>query len=262
MNDQPGKNDQPGMNDMPSDGVNHDASGDFGRVIDSARVDANWRAINIELDAPRPALVERLLRRVGFPSRITRVIAATPALRRAWYLAVGATMFLGLAATDASAPRQSVLVLLTLAPLIPVFGVALAYGPLVDPAYEAELATPMRGLRLVAIRAAVVLLVSAVLVTAIAMLNEVARPFAAAWLLPAFAVTCASLMMMTFMAPRRAVIAVSIGWFTVVFIVESVGAPLATFSVVGPVTAGVVACVATSVVAVRRASFDRLVHAI
>ena len=53
--------------------------------VDQARIDANWRAITIELDAPTPSRVERLLRAVGLPARVTRLVVATPALRRAWY---------------------------------------------------------------------------------------------------------------------------------------------------------------------------------
>ena len=49
--------------------------------VDQARLDANWRAINIELDAPQPVRIERMLRRVGMPTHITRLVVATPALR-------------------------------------------------------------------------------------------------------------------------------------------------------------------------------------
>lgn len=233
--------------------MNHD--------IDQSRIDANWRAISIELDAPRPARVERVLRRLGIPSHVTRLVVATPALRRAWYLALAGAMFIGLAATDATAPRQSVLVLLTLAPLVPVFGVALAYGPSADPAHEMQVATPIRGLRLVAIRTAVVLAVSAAVMTTIALLNDVARPFAAAWLLPGLAVTCASLMLMTFMAPRRASVTACAAWVVVVFVVETAGEPLTTFTAVGQVTAAAVAVVSVALSVVRRSSFDHVVYA-
>lgn len=226
--------------------------------IDQARLDANWRAITIELDAPQATRPERALRRIGLPSHVTRLVGATPALRRAWYLALAGVVFVGLAATDAAAPRQSVLVLLMLAPLVPVFGVALAYGPNADPAYEMQLATPMRGLRLVAIRSFVVISISAVVVTSIALLNEVARPYAAAWLLPALAVTGSSLMLMTWTSPRRASIAAATVWFVVVLVAEQTGEPLAAFTVVGQVAALVVAGVSVGVSVRRRSSFDHL----
>ena len=103
--------------------------------------------------------------------------------------------------------------------------------------------------------------VSAVIVTLLSMMNDVARPFAAAWILPALAVTCTSLMLMTFMAPRRASIAACAAWFAVVFIVEGVGEPLATFTAVGQIVAAVVACISIAISIVRRSSFDHLVFA-
>ena len=41
------------------------------QIVDQARLDANWRAITAELDAPRPSLLERLLGRVGVPGHVT-----------------------------------------------------------------------------------------------------------------------------------------------------------------------------------------------
>ena len=122
------------------------------QIVDQPRLDANWRAITAELDAPRPSSLERVLGRVGVPGHVSRVIVATPALRRAWYLALAVAVLVGLGATNPG-DRGSLFTLLALAPTLPVLGVALAYGPAADPMYEAQLATPMRGLRLVAIRA-------------------------------------------------------------------------------------------------------------
>ncbi|NND73899.1 MAG: zf-HC2 domain-containing protein [Ilumatobacter sp.] len=229
--------------------------------IDQARLDANWRAITIELDAPRASRPERALRRIGLPSHVTRLVGATPALRRAWYLAIAGVVFVGLAATDADAPRQSVLVLLMLAPLVPVFGIALAYGPNADPAYEMQLATPTRGLRLVAIRSFVVISISAVIVTSVALVSAVARPYAAAWLLPALAVTGTSLMLMTWVSPRRASIAAGTSWFVAVLVAEQTSGALAAFTAIGQVTASVVAVVSIGVAVRRRSSFDHLMAA-
>lgn len=229
--------------------------------IEPARLDANWRAITIELDVPRATRPERLLRRVGLPSHVTRLVGATPALRRAWFLALAGVVLVGLAATDASAPRQSVLVLLLLAPLVPVLGVALAYGPNADPSYEMQLATPMRGLRLVAIRSVVVISISAVVVTGLALVDEIARPYAAAWLLPALAVTGTSLMLMTWVGPRRASTIAAVVWIVGVLVAEQAGGALAAFTAGGQITASVVVAVSVGVSIRRRSSFDHLIVA-
>ena len=58
-------------------------------MIDEERLARNWRAITIELDAPRPSRTERILRTLRVPPHVTRLAVATPALRRSWFVAVG-----------------------------------------------------------------------------------------------------------------------------------------------------------------------------
>ena len=228
-------------------------------TVDTARLDANWRAIEIELDAPRPSRVERLLRSVGIPAHATRLVVATPALRRAWYLAIAGAVLIALTAADPDAPRQSVLLFLTVAPLVSILGVAMAYGPSSDPAHELQLATPMRGLRVLAVRTMVVLAVSSFVITVFTLGNDVTRPFAAAWFLPAIAIAAVSLAVMTVAAPRRAATTVAVGWCTIVLISQVGSDPLMVFTLLGQVAAGVVAVVATIVTIRRRDTFDRLV---
>lgn len=228
-------------------------------TVDTARLDANWRAIEIELDAPRPSRVERLLRSVGIPAHATRLVVATPALRRAWYLAIAGAVLIALTAADPDAPRQSVLLFLTVAPLVGILGVAMAYGPSSDPAHELQLATPMRGLRVLAVRTMVVLAVSSFVITVFTLGNDVTRPFAAAWFLPAIAISAVSLAVMTVAAPRRAATTVAVGWCTIVLISQVGSDPLMVFTLLGQVAAGVVAVVATIVTIRRRDTFDRLV---
>ncbi len=230
-------------------------------TIDPARLDANWRAIEIELDAPRPSRIERMLRSVGVPAYATRLVVATPALRRAWYLAIGGAVLIALTAADPDAPRQSVLLFLTVAPLVGILGVAMAYGPSSDPAHELQLATPMRGLRVLAVRTVVVLLVSSFVITICTLGNDVTRPFAAAWFLPAVAIAAVSLAAMTVTAPRRAATAVAIGWCAIVLISQLGSDPLIVFTLLGQVAAAVAAVAAAVVTIRRRDTFDRLVVA-
>ncbi|MDH3294299.1 MAG: hypothetical protein OER95_08260, partial [Acidimicrobiia bacterium] len=120
--------------------------------IDQARIDRNWMAISTELFAPRPGRLERLLRRLTVPVSTARLMVATPALRRAWYVALGLVVLIGLGAGDGTRTREDLFMLLLLAPLVPVLGVTLAYGAEADPAYESSLATPLSGFRLIMIR--------------------------------------------------------------------------------------------------------------
>lgn len=226
--------------------------------IDAGRIEANWRAIRYELDAPRPTRLERLLRVARIPSSVVRMVAATPALRRSWYLSVVAVIVAGLGVAD-PADEGSLFALLVLAPLLPVLGVAMAYGSAADPSHEIQLATPTHGLRLLATRAATVLAVSIVPVGTLAMLNGAARPFAAAWLLPALAVTSSSLAAMTVRPPRQATAAVAVAWFVAVLVARSAAAdPLAAFRTVGQLVALAVALVAAAVTVARRERFELL----
>jgi hypothetical protein len=227
--------------------------------VDQARIDANWRAITIELDAPTPGRLERLLRAAGLPGRVTRLVVATPALRRAWYLATGLAILIGLGATDAAKPRENLFVLLLMAPLVPVLGVGLAYGAEADPAHEMTLATPMRGLRLLLTRAAAVLGFSTFWLLIAAILAPGRQPMAFAWLLPSLGLTLATLALMTAFRPRRAAAVTAVLWVLGVTWVRAGAAdPLAPFGPAGQVLMVLVAALSAVVVVARRHRFDLL----
>lgn len=221
------------------------------------RIDANWRAITFELDAPAPSRLERVLRKVGFSSGTARLVAATPALRRSWAAALAAVVLIGLGASNDD--PDNIVAMLLLAPLIPVLGVALAYGPAVDPAHEIGLATPMRGLRLLLIRAATVVSVAIAVLAGSVLLSAASNGLAFVWLLPALALTSVALGLMTITTPRRAVAAVSVSWALVAFVVQAATQDaMALFGPAMQVASLVAAGVAGLVVVRRHEAFDRV----
>lgn len=226
--------------------------------IDQARIDHNWRAITVELDAPRPSRIERLLHAIGFPTRLTRVAVATPALRRAWYLATALAVVLGWGAAEADRPVASLFVLLLIAPLVPVLGVALAYGTEADPAHEAALATPMRGLQLILTRATVVLAVSTLVLGVTAVLAPGSSIMAFAWLIPSLGLTMSAVALMTITSPRRAGAITAIVWVVGVLLAQGSGDDLAAFGLGGQITMGLTAAIAAVVAVSRRRRFDLL----
>jgi hypothetical protein len=227
--------------------------------VDPARIEANWRAITIELDAPGPGRLERLLRATGLPSRVTRLVVATPALRRAWYLATGIAALVGLVLTDAARPREGLFALLLIAPLVPVLGVALAYGAEADPAHEIALATPMRGLRLAMTRAAAVLAFSTGWLLVAAVLAPGRQPMAFAWLLPALGLTTATVALMTVLSPRRAAAVAAVAWVVGVSLVRGGSAdPLTAFGPTGQALMLAVTALSLLVAFRRRDRFDLL----
>lgn len=222
-----------------------------------SRIDANWRAITFELDAPVPSRTERVLTRVGFSSATARLVAATPALRRSWAAALLVVVLIGLSA--ASDNPDNISGMLVLSPLVPVLGVALAYGPSVDPIHEIGLATPMRGVRLVMIRAATVVAVAVAVLTGAVLVSEASNALAFVWLLPALATTSLSISLMTFLTPRRAVVAVSVAWAVLVVTVQGVTQDsLAIFGPAMQVSSVLVAACAVAMTIRRREGFDRV----
>lgn len=227
--------------------------------VDQSRIDRNWRAITFELDAPRPGRLERFLRFCRIPAHLTRLVAATPALRRAWFVAIALAMLVAVGPYDQSATREMLFPLLLLAPIVPVLGVSLAYGVEADPAHEISVATPMRGVRLVLTRAVVVLAVSVAFLLFTALLAPGVPPMAFAWLLPAIGLTSATLALMTFVAPRRAALVTTVLWVLGVFIARGASTDrLAAFTAPGQTTMVLLTAVALAVVWFRRHEFDLL----
>ncbi|MDH3680903.1 MAG: alpha-hydroxy-acid oxidizing protein [Acidimicrobiia bacterium] len=226
--------------------------------VDPARIDRNWRAIVFELDAPRPGRIERLLRFFRLPPHLTRLVVATPALRRAWFVAVGLAMVVAISGFEPET-RDSLFGLLLLAPLVPVLGVSFAYGAEADPAHEISVATPMRGLRLIVTRAAVVYVVSVALLSLAALLAPMVEPIAFAWVLPGLGLTTATVALMTFVAPRQAALATAVTWVAIVLVVRGASTDeLAAFTAPGQSAMVLVTGLAMTLIWFRRDRFDRL----
>lgn len=227
--------------------------------LDPQRLERNWRAITIELDAPKASRSERMLRRVGVPSHVARIALATPAMRRAWFIAIGVVVFAGLATADPTSPRDDLYVLLVLAPLVPILGVAWSFGPDADPSHEVTLSTPMRGLRLVLTRALTVLIASTGILTVTALLAPGRSIAAFAWVVPSMGLCAATLALMTFVPPRRAGIIVATTWVVGVTIVRNNATdPLAAFTTPGQLFLLVIAIAGAVLVHRRRDRFDLL----
>ncbi|MFJ4437170.1 zf-HC2 domain-containing protein [Streptomyces sp. NPDC088923] len=135
-------------------------------------------------------------------------------LRPGWWLALVLVPALCLLLGRGAGNPGARVLLVACAPLLPLAGVALAYGPGADPAHEIALASPRGGLRLFLLRAAVVCAVSVpLLATAGALLPRVPEgPGAAAWLLPALALTLVALGAGPVLGPGGAAAAAAAGW--------------------------------------------------
>ncbi|MDP9302663.1 MAG: sensor histidine kinase [Actinomycetota bacterium] len=172
--------------------------------------------------APMPGgRLERALARVGIRDHVARLLAATPSLRLSWFGAAGVAVGFSAWAASSGSPMGT-LFFLVVAPLVPVAGVAAAYGPWIDPMYEVTQAAPMSSFRLVLLRASAVLVVAAVVIGAAAVALPGADWTAAAWILPALGLTLASLALSTFMPTHWAAGAVTLVWFATMIVTEAV----------------------------------------
>lgn len=204
------------------------------------------------------------------PWTVRMVWAAGPALRGAWLVAVLLTAGVALGLAHGMGLAWARPLLLALAPALPLAGVALSYGRLADPLYEVVAATPSGGLRLLLTRTAAVLSVSVPALTAAGALmppvDSPAVPGAAAWLLPALALTLAALALGSYIGCRLAAGGLGVGWLAVVLLPalpalpQRLGEQLSHL-VTGPGVQGgwaAAAVVCGGLLAVRRSSFDHM----
>lgn len=230
--------------------------GQVGELVDPHRTSMVWAGVVDAVDSPPPRILERVLRRAGVSERNSRILAATPSLQLSWLMAVVVTLAFSVLAAQSGTDRR-LAVFLMVAPLLPLAGVAAAYGPEIDPAHEVTSATPSAGFRLLLLRASAVFTVTFLL----AGLASVGLPamdlHAAAWILPALGLTLTSLALSTVIAPERAAMAVAAAW---VLVVTSAAVEthdwLAAFGPTGQLMFALVIMIAATVVARRHSAFD------
>ncbi|EFE68597.1 hypothetical protein [Streptomyces viridosporus] len=229
-------------------------------VGDPVALDAGWERLDAELDAPRPGFLEALLLRCGMADHTARLLAATPALRRSWVGAVAAVLLLTVAVTAGHSAGGSPALFLALAPLLPLAGVALSYGPALDPTYEMAVVAPVHGFRLLMIRTVAVLTVG----IGFNGLATLALPGyglrALGWLLPALALTATGLALAARLGPVRGPSLVGVGWIALLVTAEAArtGAedPLAPFTAAGQGVSALVAVLAAGLLVLLRDRFD------
>lgn len=235
----------------------------IGTLVDPIRLQAMWTEIDDIVAGPHTSVVERFLLRLGVKDHVARLVAATPALRLSWLASVA--LALSFAVVSAHVNAHGFLLFLVLAPMLPVAGVAAAYGPGVDPTYEIGLAAPTRSFHLVLIRASAVLTSS----SSIAFIAALALPqrnwAVVAWLLPSLALTVTSLALSTVTHPLRAAATVAVLWITgsLVTLMYAASGPATPEDLFGgtlQLVVSIVTLVSTALLYERRESFERGAH--
>jgi hypothetical protein len=226
-------------------------------LVEPARLEGLREALLAAVDVPRTSLPERLLVRLGVPDHTARLLAATPALRGSWLLAVAATLAFAVVAAWTYTGPDANLAFLCLAPLLPLAGIAAAFGPGVDPTYEIGLAAPLRSFHLLLLRAAAVL-GTAIPLAAVASLAMPQLGWGAAgWLLPSLGLTACGLALATAVEPVRAIGVTAGAWVVAVAATVVPPAPSSVlFATAGQVAFAVLAVLAAAVVLLRRGRFE------
>ena len=229
-------------------------------AIASDALSRSWASVADRIDRPRPSVVERLLDRLGLRADVARVVASTPALRLAWLSAVA---LIGVVAVAMSRSEDAIGPFLVIAPLAPLVAVAVAFAPAADPAGEAGVATALHGPGLALRRAAIALASTFIVLALAALALPHFGPSAAAWILPALAVSIGTLALATMLRIELAAAAAAFGWLTVVLAVwiADSGVPLAhtgVFGEPGQLGAAVLGAASAVVLARRCESFATL----
>lgn len=228
--------------------------------VDPRLLARGWEGVRDTVQSPPLPVLIRLARRCGLAEPTSVVLAATASLRTAWI--VGAfvalaftTLAVGLAGEDLLAP------FLLVAPLVPVIGVAAAYGPQQDPLETLVVTAPYGRTRLILVRTLAVL--GSVLPFSVVLGLFLPGPawLAAAWLGPALALVPILLALSSFVGPRTGVALVAMAWSGVV--VFSLRGFPATWPVEASQQLVYLALAATSVaVLVVRSSRERQIGAV
>ena len=172
-------------------------------LVDPAPLRDVWARLEESVQAPRPGILHRLARRLGVADHDALLLSAAPALRAGWLLGTALALAFAAVAALGGGTRGAVLFLIV-APLVPVAGVAVSYGPDVDEAYEPTLAAPYSSSRLLMLRAVTILLTSVPLAALGGLLLPGSAWSAATWLLPASAAVALTLAGSTWTSPTRA----------------------------------------------------------
>ena len=230
--------------------------------VDTGPLAQIWSRVEETIRAPRPGLVERGLLLLGIKEHTARLLSSTPSLSLSWFLAVLLALSFAVGAAHASA--SGFVLFLLAAPLLPLAGVAAAYGPGVDPTYEIGLASPMRGFGLLLTRAAAVLVVTVILGTIAALALPGLDWIAIAWLLPSVALVTSCLALATVLAPLPAAASVAFVWMSVVSVsialTSTTPALQAFFAGTMQVVVLGLILLSTSVLIARRQTFEEGIH--
>jgi hypothetical protein len=225
-----------------------------GKSVAGVDLDRVWLGVATEVWRRRPGRIERWAIRVLRSPGLARALLTTPSLLVPWLLASVVVLAAGVAATVGS----GVSVVPLIAPAVAAAGIAYAYGPGVDPAYELSRSMAVSDRMVLLVRAVAIFAIDAVIgvVASAATASAVGLTFG--WLVPMTAMSALALATATVARSANAGVAAGLaGWaITIVSTRAATGAFSAavTNSLLTVPYAAVGLCCAAIVVAATRVS--------
>src|SRR5215469_6935624 len=182
------------------------------RDVDLDRV---WLGVAAEVWRRRPGWLERLAGRLLRSPGLARALVATPSLLLAWVIATAAVLAIGAAATLSTGTPYVAL----LAPAVAGAGIAYAYGPGIDPAWELSRSMAVSDRMVLLVRALAVFALNAGLGVVASAASGAAAAVTFGWLVPMTAVSALALAVAT--VARSANVGVAAGVASWAIAVES-----------------------------------------
>jgi hypothetical protein len=174
--------------------------------IDLGRV---WVGVAAQVWRRRPRLVERLATRLTGSPGLARALVTTPSLLLAWVISSSVVLAAGAAATVGTGTSYVAL----FAPAVAAAGVAYAYGPGIDPAWELSQSMPVSDRMVLLTRVLAVFGLNAALGLVASAASGVAAAVTFGWLVPMTAVSALALAAATLARSANVGVAVGLcGW--------------------------------------------------
>jgi hypothetical protein len=156
---------------------------------DDVDLDRVWLGVAAEVWRRRPGLAERLAARLLRSPGLARAVVTTTSLLPGWLIASGIVLAAGMAATLGTGTSYVAL----FAPGVAAAGIAYAYGPGVDPAWELSLSMAVSDRMVLLVRALVVFGLNAALGLVASAASGTAAEVTFGWLLPMTSVSALAL---------------------------------------------------------------------
>ena len=221
---------------------------------ESAEVDLDqvWIDVAAEIWRRHPGRVERVTGRLLRSPGLARALVTTPSLVVGWVIATVAVLAAGLVATLTTGTAFVPL----LAPAVAGAGIAYAYGPGIDPAWELVESMAVSDRMVLLVRALAVFGLNAVLGLAASAASGTAAVVTFGWLVPMVAVSALALAAATLSSSANVGVATGLAVWTVVVLgsratTGSLVAAVTTSSLVVPYVLVAVVCCAIAWYATR-----------